>query len=164
MWSIGTLLLSLTTLHAIQSLAYINPIARRKHRSLLQRPNRHGAFTTHSKTTLHAAALDPNVVQGAVIALTGMIAGIALVAFTEGQGERAKTRGGNLSDNMTTRIAGSLMEDVEVSSVSDLGGLTSQLEKALRESGSIEEEGLVKVLAISDEEKMKKAEEADDGW
>jgi hypothetical protein len=106
-----------------------------------------------------AAAIDPNVLQGAAIALSGLLAGLALVAFTEERGQR-----GNLSENMATRIAGSLMEDVEVSSVADLGGLTSQLEKALRESGTIEQEGLTQVLQMTEEEKKKKAAEADDGW
>jgi hypothetical protein len=61
---------------------------------------------------------------------------------------------------MATRIAGQLMEDVEVSSVSDLGSLTNQLEAALKESGGAKE----KELEMSQEEKKRIAEEADDGW
>jgi uncharacterized protein (DUF1697 family) len=82
------------------------------------------------------------------------------VAFTEAQGERAKQRGGGLSEDMTTRIAGQLLEDVEVSSVKDLGSLTSQLEAALKESGGADEKDLV----MSEKEMKRIAEEADDGW
>lgn len=98
--------------------------------------------------------------MGAGIAVAGLAVGIGLVAFTEAQGERGKARGGGLSEDMSTRIAGSLMEDVEVSSVKDLGSLTSQLEAALKESGGTNEEE----LAMTEEEKKRIAEEADDGW
>lgn len=91
------------------------------------------------------------------IAVAGLGVGVGLVAFTEAQGERAKQRGGGLSDDMSTRITGQLMEDVEVSSVKDLGSLTSQLEAALKESGGTVDE-------ITEEEKQRIKEEADDGW
>ena len=104
--------------------------------------------------------VDQNVVMGAGIAVAGLAAGIGLVAFTEAQGERAKTRGGGLSENMSTRIAGGLLEDVEVSSVEDLGSLTNQLEQALKESGGAKDEEFV----MTEEEKKKIADEADDGW
>lgn len=103
--------------------------------------------------------IDDSVIQGAAIAIAGLGAGIGLVAFTEAQGERAKERGGGLSDSMSTRIAGSLLEDVEVSSVEDLGSLTSQLEKALKEGGADESE-----FELTEEDKKRLAEEADDGW
>lgn len=101
-----------------------------------------------------------NVLMGAGIAIAGLGAGIGLVAFTEAQGERAKQRGGGLSDDMSTRIAGQLLEDVEVSSVKDLGSLTSQLEAALKESGGADE----KDFEMSEKEMKRIAEEADDGW
>lgn len=104
--------------------------------------------------------MDDQIIQGAAIALAGLVAGVGLVAFTEAQGERAKERGGGLSEGMSTRIAGGLLEDVEVSSVDDLGSLTSQLEKALRESGGADEEE----LEMSEEDKKRIEEEADDGW
>jgi hypothetical protein len=53
-----------------------------------------------------------------------------------------------------------LLEDVEVSSVEDLGSLTSQLEQALKESGGTTEEDFV----MTEEDKKRLAEEADDGW
>jgi hypothetical protein len=90
----------------------------------------------------------------------GLAAGIGLVAFTEVAGERAKDRGVGLSDGMTTRITGKLMEDVEVSSVADLGSLTAQLEAALKETGGADEAD----LKMTDSEKKRIADEADDGW
>mmetsp|Transcript_96 Transcript_96/g.167 ORF Transcript_96/g.167 Transcript_96/m.167 type:complete len:173 (-) Transcript_96:339-857(-) len=107
--------------------------------------------------------IDQNVIMGAGIALAGVAAGIGMVAFTENQGERAKQRGGGLSDIMATNIAGSLMEDVEVSSIKDIGSLTSQLENALKESGGINDEK-IKDIEMTEEEKKKLAEELDDGW
>lgn len=107
--------------------------------------------------------MDQNVLMGAGIAIAGVVAGIGMVAFTENQGERAKQRGGGLSDTMATNIAGSLMEDVEVSSIKDLGSLTSQLENALKESGGISGDKM-KDIELTEEEKKKIAEELDDGW
>ena len=104
--------------------------------------------------------VDSTVLQGAGIAVAGLAAGIGLVAFTEQQGERAKERGGGLSEGMSTRIAGKLMEDVEVSSISDIDSLTSQLEQALKETGGAEEEA----FELSEADKKRIAEEADDGW
>jgi len=97
--------------------------------------------------------------MGAGIAFAGLAAGVGLVAFTETQGERGKERGGGLSDRMATNIAGGLMEDVEVSTVSDLGSLTSQLEAALKNSGADADN-----TDLTEEEKQKKIEELDDGW
>jgi hypothetical protein len=104
--------------------------------------------------------IDDQVLMGGGIALAGLVAGIGLVAFTEQQGERARERGGGLSESMSTRITGGLMEDVEVSSVEDLGSLTSQLEKALREAGGADE----KELEMTEEDKKRIVAEADDGW
>jgi hypothetical protein len=104
--------------------------------------------------------VDQQVLMGGGIAVAGLVAGIGLVAFTEQQGERAKERGGGLSESMSTRITGGLMEDVEVSSVDDLGSLTSQLEKALKEAGGADE----KELEMTEEDKKRIMAEADDGW
>ena len=94
------------------------------------------------------------------VALLGLGAGIGLVAFTEAAGERAKERGSGLSEAMSTRIAGGLLEDVEVSSVNDLGSLTSQLEKALQEAGGKD----AKEFEMTEAEKKRIADEVDDGW
>ena len=101
-----------------------------------------------------------NVIQGAGIAIAGLVTGIGLVAFTEAQGERGKERGGGLSESMSTQLSGMLLEDVEVSSVEDVGSLTSQLEAALKASGGTSDEE----LEMSEEDKKRIEEEADDGW
>lgn len=101
--------------------------------------------------------------MGAGVAVAGLGFGIGMVAFTESQGERAKERGGGLSESMATSITGSLMEDVEVSSVSDLGSLTSQLESALKESGGVDDDKMSE-LELTEEEKKKIAQDLDDGW
>jgi len=103
--------------------------------------------------------VDQNVIMGTAIGVGGFAFGIGLIAFTEAQGERTKERGG-LSESMSTRIAGALLEDVEVDSVSDLGSLTSQLEAALKETGSKDLDN----LEMTEEEKQKMIDDADDGW
>jgi len=122
------------------------------------------AFSTPRPTTspqhLQMVAIDPTVIQGAGVAVAGLAAGFGLVTFTEQQGERSKARGGGLSDETYTRISGKLMEDVEMSSVSDLGGLTSQLENALKENSS----ELADEFELSEEDKAKIAADLDDGW
>jgi signal transduction histidine kinase len=100
------------------------------------------------------------VIKGAAVAFLGLAAGVGMVAFTESAGERAKVRGSGLSDGMTTRITGQLMEDVEVSSVADLGSLTEQLEAALKETGGAD----AMDLKMTEEEKKRIAEELEDGW
>ena len=111
-------------------------------------------------TSQQLQMVDQTLLMGGAIAVAGLAVGIGLVAFTEQQGERAKKRGSGLSEGMSTRIAGGLMEDVEVSTVDDLGSLTSQLEKALKETGGADDEEFV----MTEEKKQKLKEEADDGW
>jgi len=103
---------------------------------------------------------DANVLAGGAIAFGGFAVGIGMVTFAEAQGERSKERGSGLSDNMSTQLSGMLMEDVEVSSVEDLGSLTSQLEQALKASGGTSEGE----LEMSEAEKERIREEAEDGW
>ncbi|KAL3919691.1 MAG: hypothetical protein SGILL_003628, partial [Bacillariaceae sp.] len=100
-----------------------------------------------------------NVAAGIAIGVGGFAFGIGMVAFAEAQGERAKERGSGLSDSMSTQLSGMLMEDVEVSSVEDIGSLTNQLEQALKASGGTSDDELV----MTEEEKKRIAEEADDG-
>jgi hypothetical protein len=131
--------------------------------------------------------LTGNMAAGVAIGVAGFAAGIGMVAFAEAQvstfqelcnargrsfelinhirffipqGERAKERGGGLSESMSTQLSGMLMEDVEVSSVEDLGSLTNQLEAALKASGGTTDEELV----MTEEDKKRLQEEADDGW
>jgi len=107
--------------------------------------------------------VDTNVIYGGAIAVGSFAAGIALVVFTENQGERGKARGGGVSDSMATKIAGKLMEDVEVSSVADVGTLATQLEDALKASKTLDDD-TVKSMDLTEEEKRQKEEDADDGW
>ena len=120
----------------------------------------YGSSPLHRSQKSSLQMIDQQVLMGGGIAVAGLVAGIGLVAFTEQQGERAKERGSGLSENMSTRIAGGLLEDMEVSSVEDLGSLTSQLEKALKEAGGADE----KNLEMTEEEKQRILAEADDGW
>lgn len=117
-------------------------------------------FGSQSKESTSLQMVDQNIIMGAGVAFGGLAVGIGLVAFTENQGERAKERGSGLSERMSTSIAGGLLEDVEISSVSDLGSLTSQLESALRETGATDD----KEFTMTEEEKKRIADEADDGW
>ena len=112
-----------------------------------------------ARATTSLNMVDQNVLLGAAVGVGGLAFGIGLVVFTEQQGERAKERGGGLSESMSTRIAGGLLEDVEVSSVDDLGSLTAQLENALRQTGKTGES-----FEVSEEAKRKAVEDADDGW
>jgi hypothetical protein len=97
---------------------------------------------------------------GGGIAVAGLVAGVGLLAFAENMGERAKARGGGLSEDMSTRLMGGLLEDTEVDAVSDLSSLTEKLEAALKETGGAKEED----LKMSEEDMKRIAEEADDGW
>eukprot|EP00548_Thalassiothrix_antarctica_P002159 CAMPEP_0194133278 /NCGR_PEP_ID=MMETSP0152-20130528/3522_1 /TAXON_ID=1049557 /ORGANISM="Thalassiothrix antarctica, Strain L6-D1" /LENGTH=113 /DNA_ID=CAMNT_0038828569 /DNA_START=754 /DNA_END=1095 /DNA_ORIENTATION=+ len=104
--------------------------------------------------------VDQAVLQGAAVAALGLGAGIGLVVFTENQGERAKTRGIELSDNVQNKLAGKFMEDYEVSSVEDVGSLADQLEAALKATSGDKAE----VIELTEQEKERMKEEADDGW
>merc|ERR1712071_120440 len=115
--------------------------------------------TMKSRKSTQLSMVD-NVALGGAIAVGGFAVGIGMVAFAENQGERAKERGSGLSESMSTKIAGSLMEDVEVDSVSDLSSLTTQLEAALKETKGDN----VADLEMTEEDKKRIAEEADDGW
>ncbi len=121
-------------------------------------PSKNYHFTSSVALAASTDGIDPAVIQGVAIAVAGLVAGIGLVAFTEGQGERSKQRGSGLSESMSTRIAGKLIEDVEIKS--DLSSLTGQLEKALMETGAAKEED----LALSEEKKKKIKEQTDEGW
>mmetsp|Transcript_38028 Transcript_38028/g.91006 ORF Transcript_38028/g.91006 Transcript_38028/m.91006 type:complete len:157 (+) Transcript_38028:136-606(+) len=125
------------------------------------RPSTPAATATVTRRPRSSLSMvDTNIILGGGIAVGGVVAGIGLVAFAENMGERSKERGGGLSDDMATRITGGLMEDVEVDSVGDLSSLTDKLEAALMESGGAEQEQ----LQLSEEDKKRIAEEADDGW
>lgn len=130
-------------------------------RSLSYKPQ--SATVTSSITRKSSSSLkmlDNDIVLGAGVGVFGLVAGVGLVAFAENMGERGKARGGGLSSDMATKLSGALLEDVEVDSVSDLSSLTDKLEAALKESGGAKE----KELEMSEEDKKRITEEADDGW
>mmetsp|Transcript_28025 Transcript_28025/g.42950 ORF Transcript_28025/g.42950 Transcript_28025/m.42950 type:complete len:154 (-) Transcript_28025:282-743(-) len=150
-----TAFLTLAAIPAASSYAFVSSSNRSAIQTVAARQ------TTHSKSSL--SMVDQNVLMGAGVAIAGLGVGIALVVFTENQGERASARGGGLSDSMATNLAGQMMEDVEVSSVGDLGSLTSQLENALKQSGGVDD-GKMQELELTEAEKKKIAEDLDDGW
>merc|ERR1719261_1455592 len=115
-----------------------------------QRPS--SSIRSKKSTTL--SMVDTQLLMGGGIAVAGLAAGIGMVAFAEKMGERSE-----LSEDMATRITGGLMEDVEVDSVSDLSSLTDKLEAALKETGGADENE----LQMTEEDKKRIAEEADDG-
>ncbi|MGK3747358.1 MAG: hypothetical protein ACI8RD_007818 [Bacillariaceae sp.] len=96
---------------------------------------------------------------GVAIGVGGFVVGIGMLRFAEGQGEKATERGGGLSENMSKKYAGMFMEDQEVSSIEDLGSLTSQLEQALKATGGTTED-----FEMTEEEKQKVKDDLDDGW
>lgn len=119
-------------------------------------PAQTAAPSTSRQSSSSLSMVDTNILMGAGIAVAGVGAGIGFLAFAESMGER----GGGLSDDMATRITGGLMEDVEVDSVADLSSLTEKLEAALKETGGADEKDLV----MTEEDKKRIADEADDGW
>mmetsp|Transcript_3921 Transcript_3921/g.4452 ORF Transcript_3921/g.4452 Transcript_3921/m.4452 type:complete len:161 (+) Transcript_3921:252-734(+) len=110
-----------------------------------------------SKLNMVFVMPEPNVLAGAAVGFGGFAVGIGMVTFAESQGERSVARGVGLGENMATQLSGGLMEDVEMSSIEDLGSLTSQLENALKESGGA-------VVEMSDAEKQRIAEDLETGW
>lgn len=72
------------------------------------------ALPTRSSRPPALSMVDSNVLMGGGIAVAGLVAGVGLVTFAEGMGERSKARGGGLSEDMAMKITGGLMEDVEV--------------------------------------------------
>ena len=75
------------------------------------------ALPTRSSRSFALSMVDSNVLMGGGIAVAGLVAGVGLVTFAEGMGERSKARGGGLSEDMAMKITGGLMEDVEVCSL-----------------------------------------------
>ena len=152
--------LALATVPAASGYAFVSSSSRSTLQTQKAAPV---AVRSNQSSSTSLQMIEPNVLMGGGIAVAGVVFGIGLVVFTENQGERAKQRGGGLSDNMATNIAGGLLEDVEVSSVKDLGSLTSQLENALKMSGGVDDKKMSE-LELTDDEKKKIADDLDDGW
>jgi len=111
-----------------------------------------------SESNLKMLDVDANTAAGAAIGIGGFIAGIGVLRFAEAQGEKGLERGAGISENMSKKYAGMFMEDAEISSIEDLGSLTSQLEQALKATGSSED------FEMSEEEKQKVKDELETGW
>ena len=127
-------------------------------RSALPSSTPPSVFATSSSkrmTSTSLQMLDTNTIIGAGVAVAGLSVGVGLIVFTENMGQRS-----GVSEEMATNLSGMFMEDVEKSSVSDIGSLTNQLEKALKES----RDDLDEDFEISEEEKKRMEDEADDGW
>ena len=153
MKSIAALVCLLAT-PSVSGFAFVNSSARSclasNNNNMIPQNTRH-----ESKSSSSLNMVDQNVILGGGVAVAGLVVGIGMVTFAEKMGERSE-----LSEDMATRITGGLMEDVEVSSVSDLTSLTDKLEAALKETGGANEDE----LTMSEEDKRRIAEEADDGW
>lgn len=156
----ATSIVSLTSLFASASgYAFVTPSQNQQQITPATRSITTTATSRSTKSSTTLQMIDQNILLGGGIAVAGMGVGIGLVAFTEQAGER----GSGLSEEMATSITGGLMEDVEVSSVKDLGGLTAQLENALKSSGGVDGKTMEE-MELTEEEKKKIAEDLDDGW
>lgn len=143
---------------SVQSFSFVQPSSYRSVVAVAPQNTQQQQQKTRSSSQL--SMVDSQVLMGGGIAIAGLAAGIGLVAFAENMGERSRERGAGLSDDMSTRLMGGLLEDTEVDAVSDLSSLTEKLEAALKESGGAKEEE----LQMTEEDKKRIAEEADDGW
>lgn len=104
--------------------------------------------------------MDTNTLIGVAAGLGGLVGGIALVAFTEQQGVRSEERGA-ISENLRSDLSGKLLEDFEVQGT-EVDDVVTRMQKALAEVKGVDESKVV--AELTEEEKKKKAEEADDGW
>ncbi|KAL7434673.1 hypothetical protein ACHAXH_002371 [Discostella pseudostelligera] len=160
MKSIATTILCLSAPLTTLGFAFVPSSASRSSISIKNAQSPRNTHRNHKSASSSLSMVDSNILMGGGIAIAGLAAGIGLVAFAEGMGERSKARGGGLSDGMATKLVGGLLEDVEVDTVSDLSSLTEKLEAALKESGGAD----AKELEMKEEDKRRIAEEADDGW
>ncbi|CAM9367307.1 unnamed protein product [Heterosigma akashiwo] len=104
--------------------------------------------------------MDTNTLIGVAAGLGGLVGGIALVAFTEQQGVRSEERGA-ISESLRSDLSGKLLEDFEVQGT-EVDDVVTRMQKALAEVKGVDESKVV--AELTEEEKKKKAEEADDGW
>ena len=145
---------------SVQSFSFVQPSTYRSVVAVAPHNTQQQQQQQKARSSSQLSMVDSQVLMGGGIAIAGLVAGIGLVAFAENMGERSRERGTGLSDDMSTRLMGGLLEDTEVDAVSDLSSLTEKLEAALKESGGAKEEE----LQMTEEDKKRIAEEADDGW
>jgi len=101
--------------------------------------------------------VDTQTLQVGAIAFAGLSTGIGLLAFTDKATERSNDRGG-LTDGQTNKIIGGLVVE-EVEDGKDAGSLASQLENALKESGTLSQETAEEIL-----DDVGKDYDGGDGW
>mmetsp|Transcript_37672 Transcript_37672/g.44914 ORF Transcript_37672/g.44914 Transcript_37672/m.44914 type:complete len:164 (+) Transcript_37672:136-627(+) len=116
-------------------------------------PNQKRASST--STTLQMVELQ--TLQVGAIAFAGLSTGIGLLAFTDNAADRSDERGG-LNDGQKNKIIGGLVVE-EVEDGKDAGSLASQLENALKQSGTLSAEKEEEIL-----DDVGKDYDGGDGW
>jgi len=123
-------------------------------------PGTHTTFRSidvSAKSSTSLTMVDAQTLQVAGISVAGLATGIGLLAFTDTQATRSNDRGG-LSDSQTQKIVGGLVVE-EIEEGADAGSLASQLENALKQSGSLSEE-VVETI----DESVEQDYTGGDGW
>jgi len=108
-----------------------------------------------SSTTLQMVEMQ--TLQVGAIAFAGLSTGIGLLAFTDNAADRSDERGG-LNDGQKNKIIGGLVVE-EVEDGKDAGSLASQLENALKQSGTLSTEKEAEIL-----DEVGKDYDGGDGW
>uniref|UniRef100_A0A7S1B9G3 Uncharacterized protein n=1 Tax=Corethron hystrix TaxID=216773 RepID=A0A7S1B9G3_9STRA len=121
---------ALATVSSATSFSLVHPTTSQQQTFVGQKRLTPSTSRRHRNSSSSLQMVDTNILMGGAVAVASFAFGIGLVVFTESAGER----GGGLSEDMSTKITGMLMEDVEVSSVADVTSLTDQLAKALEVS------------------------------
>jgi len=117
--------------------------------------------TTHRRTPSSSSSLqmvDAQTLQVGAISVAGLATGIGLLAFTDKQALNSNERTGGLSDSQTNKIIGGLVVE-EVEDGKDAGSLASQLENALKQSGTLSQEVEEEIL-----DNVGKDYDGGDGW
>lgn len=139
----------LTSLPSTVGYSFIPSISNRSNGLIQQAP---------SRPTISALKMvDAQTLQVAGISVAGLATGIGMLAFTDTQAERSNERGG-LTDGQTNKIVGGLVVE-EVEDGKDAGSLASQLETALKQSGTLSEEAEEEIL-----DGVGKDYDGGDGW
>jgi len=123
-------------------------------------------FLPSTPTTTHRRApsstslqmVDAQTLQVGAISVAGLATGIGLLAFTDKQALNSNERTGGLSDSQTNKIIGGLVVE-EVEDGKDAGSLASQLENALKQSGTLSQEVEEEIL-----DNVGKDYDGGDGW
>ncbi|EJK54063.1 hypothetical protein THAOC_26389 [Thalassiosira oceanica] len=101
--------------------------------------------------------VDTNIILGGGIAVGGVVAGIGLVAFAENSESPSQEFTREAENTQAKRDSPATKNSCQLPIDNEL---LDKLEAALMESGGAEQEQ----LQLSEEDKKRIAEEADDGW